>query len=239
MENRVSNLSFTSNIKFVPYSRYERIADMGLLGTKFLYEMCDPRKITRITNRGVTDQIIYCLSGVVQNIKNKRAFLFHWQPKKIVKDNEECRNATAKISKSLKNISAKNKFKGVLFGLISKDFAEENRWGKDLFKLLKKNFKIPNKKDYTMFLFQDAKGLKSTDDWPKINFVYCKRNDTFYVNCRKTIDGKWQDLRTKEQIRDHFGVIIPSANDKIFIGNEQVPNSFWAKFKKSDLVDFY
>ena len=239
MQNSVSNISFTSNIRFVPYPKYREISDMGLFGTKFVEEMHDISKIRHITNRGATESIIYCLAGMVQNLKSKKHFLSHWFPKKIVKNNKICERNSKKLASKLNKISANNKFKGVFFGLISEDFIEENKMGKKLFKLFKDNFKIPNKKDYTLFLFQDAKGLKSTDDWPTINFVYSKKDDTYYVNCRKTIDKKIHDLLTKDEIRNHFGVILPSKNDKFFVGDEQVPNGFWTKFKKSDLVDLY
>jgi len=239
MQNNVSNISFTSNIRFVPYPKYREIADMGLFGTKFAEEIHDISKVRNITNRGATEEIIFCLAGMVQNLKSKKLFLSHWFPTKIVEDDRRCKRNSKKLASKLNKISANNQFKGVFFGLISEDFIKENKMGKKLFKLFKDNFKIPNKKDYTLFLFQDAKDLKSTDNWPKINFVYSKRDDTYYVNCRKTIGKKIHDLLTKDEIRNHFGVILPSNNDKFFVGDEQVPNNFWTKFKKSDLVDLY
>jgi len=82
--------------------------------------------------------------------------------------------------------------------------------------------------------------------------VFAKKNNTLYVNCAKyeknpLKDKKGyedclpirEDLVEAEKIREHFGVILPSKNVKIHVGNVPFPNEFWTKFKKSDIEFLY
>lgn len=234
MQNNVSNISFTSNIKFVSNSRYQKIANLPK--TIIVEEMAQVKNVQKVKNGAATKDIIFCIAGmagVIKKFKKKADFIFHWQPKAIFKDTLKEREGAKKIGEKIRNIPAERSLKGFLFGGLSKDYSEENWSGMRMLNFLDNNIKHLKKSDFTVFLFQDSDVLMK-EELPQCAFVYHKKNDTCYVNCRKTINEHWHDLLDENQIRDHFGYIKISPEDKIFIGNRQVPNEFWGKSKKQN-----
>ena len=232
MKKNISNISFTSNIKFVSNSRYQKIANLPR--TIIVEEMAKVENVQKVKNSGATKDIIFCIAGmvgVIKKFKKRSDFIFHWQPKAIFKDTLEERASAKKIGKKMKSIPAQRDLKGFLFGGLSKDYSKENWSAMRMINFLEQNIKHIKKRDFSVFLFQDSYVLAS-EELPQCAFVYHKKNDTCYVNCRKMINEHWQDLLDKNQIYQHFGYIKISPQDKVFIGNKPVSNEFWNKSKE-------
>ncbi|MFA7657945.1 MAG: hypothetical protein WCY19_00765 [Candidatus Gastranaerophilaceae bacterium] len=225
MNNNVSNINFTSNIKFVPYKRYKKIVSLPNI---VIVEQLGTIKNIKVKSGGAVEQIVFCLAGVVKVLRKKLPLVLHLQPKHILKDSTDRKQ----IETTIRKIKPSRTIKGFLIGLLSQDCLKENLSGRKLLSLLRQNTKHIQKKDFTMFLFQDAENIVYEGELPESAFVYHKKNDTYYVNCRKMLNEYWHDLLDEKEIRDHFGYISVSPEDKVFIGNRQVPNKFWNKSKE-------
>lgn len=234
MQNNIlnnTNISFKSNIRFIPYKNYRELADAPKI--EVVREMWHMGHVKEVVNRGATEGIQYCLAGIMNNIKEKRDFIFHWWPDLLYNSKGKKFEHLIEIGKTLKNLAQKEKLKGLVIGGTSKmcDF-DKSQYSLKLLNYLKKSIKMSDKKDFTIFFSQNSKNADFI--FPETAFVYKKNNDTYYVNCRDVDDSKEGlfDLLNKNEIRDHFGLIHIAGGDKIFLGldsQEQIPNEFWNK----------
>lgn len=235
--NTISNINFTSNIRFIPYNRYKKLTN--LYQTKFVKEMSNIDEICEFEQNCATEEIIQCLAGVFMDLKNKINQVFHLYPDKLYNGLGQKLINLIQIGDKLIEMIKTGAFKGALFGGITLDNHSPSKLCLKLFNFFKKIFKACEEKDITIFFAQNAKGKEYSQ--PQTAFIYCKKNDTYYVNCRngrynykiKTCDT-WQDLLDKYEIRDHFDYIHVSPKDKVFIGfesKETIPNEFWNKTK--------
>ena len=240
MENKVSNISFTSKIRFVPSITVDKIIQKTL--TVPVTEMFEVNHVKKINKTGATKRVLYCVAGLLKDIKYKENKIFHWFPNRVVDDTYPCKCRSEKLKLAMSTLSEKNEYKGFLIGGILRDHPFENWLSAKMINLLKRGFKHVEKKDFTMFFSQDAKNIKNLElHVPESSFVYCEKNDTYYVNCKKYIyndldnyqdeSGVWHDLLDKNEIRNHFEYISVSPNDRVFAGGEEVPKSFWDKNK--------
>lgn len=235
--NNVTNISFKSNIRFIPYKEYEKLSTIPK--TDIVKEMWDIDSVCQIKDYGATKDVKYCLAGVLKNLTTKKDFLFHWYPTKLYesfgfgapKDN------LIKINTKLKEVIKHNQLKGFIIGGFSKNcdnkhnhyyLGEKSELSKKLLKFLQRPFKLKNRKNFTIF-----SGQNPEDKWlPESAFVYSKQNDTYYVNSKCYMDYGSGDLLDKDKIRKHFDLIHVADDDKVFIGldsQEAIPKEFWKK----------
>lgn len=228
MDNKTSNINFTSNIRFISYKGYEKLASMP--NTAFVKEIHNLRQVETIKNQGATNGVIYCIAGVVKDFNEKTTKLFHWFPNLLL---TEFSTVRIDILKNELNLLSKHKIKGFLIGGITKgpdgtDPKFGHKLSTKLINIIKAPFKNARKADFTLFFSQDAKHVDSKHR-PEAAFVYNKKNDTYYVNCKKYENEKWNDLLDANKIRDHFDYINISEKDKVFIGSKQIDNEFLNK----------
>lgn len=233
MNENFSSVSFTSNIRFIPFSRYEKIAKEP--DATRVSEMWNLNHVREIENKakGATDGIIYCVAGIIKNVEKttgqKVDFLFHWFPKPMFEgDRFYCSGQHSELKEAIKNAAKSKDSKGFLIGGISKDAPYSNSLSLRLINFLKHPFKKEHRNHFTMFFSQDCKDADIYHR-PKSAFVYDKKTDTYYVNCQKDVKGKFRDLMNKDKIKQHFDYIHISPEDKVFIGREQVPREFFNK----------
>ncbi len=243
MQNKVQNISFTSNIRFVSNSKYTKLSSS--VHTKVVKEMSHAAEARTVEKCGATSGIVFCIGGILKDLEYKNNFIFHWFPTEIVSDkpkSQYIRNAES-LKTFIKNIPENSNLKGLLIGGLAKGSPKESLLSIRLLNLLKRSAKHIQKQDFSVFFSQKADGVKFESLWPEAAFVYNKPLDTYYVNCKKfqyidpsnTKDarGLWIDLLDKNEIRDHFDYISISPNDKVFIGSKQIPNEEFNKNKKS------
>lgn len=230
MNNKTSNVNFTSNIRFIPQSGYEKFAQKH--GIIKVAEMWDVNQVKTFENKGGTDKIIYCVAGVIKDAGRNTNSLFHWFPKRMFGSERINNIQTREIKEAVDNLSKNNGIKGFAIGGVTKGHSSlfENHLSIKLINLLKKPFKQAKKADFTMFFLQNA---KNAEGWqrPQSAFIYHQKTDTYYLNCIKMQNGEWHSLLDKDEIRKHFNYISISPNDKVFIGREQIPNEFLNKRK--------
>lgn len=243
MQNKIQNVSFKSNIRFIPYKEYERLVlEHNILQVKEMEKLED---VYEIISYGATKATNYCLAGVLKNSTEKRDFLFHWYPTKLYNDFGfgTRKDNLIKIGEQLKKLVKTNSLKGFVMGGLAKScdssnnhyyLGERSELSVKLLNFFKKIFTLPERKKFTMFFAQ-----KSEDGWmPESVFVYSKQNDTYYVNSKFYRDYGGGDLLDKDKIRNHFKYIQVADGDKVFIGldsEDAIPNKFWNKneFKKA------
>lgn len=236
--NAVSNISFKSNIRFIPSNTYEDLVKSTRAHVST--EMSKVSELYEISSYGSTKGIKYCLAGVMNNLTQKKKLLFHWYPTKMYEDYGfgQKRSNLLDIETQLKKMT-KEKIRGFLIGGLSKSCDNEklrNYLGPKSelsFKLLncfKKILKPSQKRKLTVFFSQNPK-----NNWvPESAFMYSKANDTYYVRCKHGSDYFWKDLLTKEDIKNNFDYIKIADRDRVFIGldsEEAIPNKFWNKNK--------
>lgn len=230
MQNNISNVGFTSNFVFVSEARLNRLATETRPIS--INEICDISKVPQIEANGKTQGVIYCIAGVLKNLNEKTDKLFHWFPKEIVKSDLASKSNAQKIVETLNQIPTAHQLKGFYIGGLSKSENSlfENWMSSKMIRLLIQGLRHVKNNDFTAFLFQDAKNVDQ-EHWPKSAFLYCRNNDTYYVNCKNFKDGSWHDLLDKNAIRSHFDYINISPNDSICINEEQIPSEFFEKKK--------
>jgi len=236
MDNKISNISFTSKIKFIPHWEYK-------LRTKYLNpvkigEITDIKEVKKFDKRGATEKIIVCIGGVIQDLRSKRKRLFHWLPVGIVEDSQPSRENSKKITTTLQKTPKHHKLKGFIIGGYAKSDKWLHEFSVKIFNTLKRSLKHVEDKDFTIFFAQrEPRKINIYREKPQTAFIYSNISDTYYVNCRKIKnmglknpqDQDFQDLLSKEEIYDYFDYIKLSPNDRVYARGRKTPNSFWDK----------
>lgn len=249
MQNNISNnsnISFKSNIRFVPSKEYKEL--LTNLGAKFVGEMWNINSVSEIKSCCYTDHINQCIAGVLKipnGISNVKQLIFHWFPDRLYENTVQNKDNLIQIGKKLEEFSKVGKLKGFIIGGTSRkchvQSLYENKLSIKLFNFLKKPFKLRKKDNFTIFFSQKTK-KREFINFAESDFIYSKKNDTYYVNCSEFLGSKeprWEDILEKNDIRNHFDFIHVADDDKVFIGSdsqEQIPNEFWNKneFAKSN-----
>lgn len=228
MENRTSNISFTSNIKFINHARYTNLR-INLNGTR----ACEMNKLEdtlEIANYGETRGIMYCIGVILKDLKTKNDYICHWHPGGFFKKKSN-KNFGLRLKQKLKHTSHEG-VKGLIVGGLSKDVDKRYHYESlRMFNLLKKGLQDIKQKDFSMFLMQSNKERRK-GVWPHLSFIYSKKEDTYFIYYQK--DRSKTDLITPEEIRNHFDYIHISPNDSVFVGDNQIPNSFLNKKKQKN-----
>lgn len=237
MQNNVSKINFTSNIRFVPYPRYVKLA--GNPKTISVGEMYKMEHVQDIEGLGSTDGIRICLAGTMNLLKKSISKIFHWYPKELFKHHALSKERLKAISNNVENIEDIDKYKIFAIGGVSKGFPGQNFSSLRCLGFFKSKLKKVKPENITLFFAQNTKGAKDWKQTPRSAFVYSEKNDTYYVNCQKFIynapedpndhTGYWKDLLDKNEIKEHFGLIIASPKDKFFTENNPkvIPHTFW------------
>lgn len=197
---------------------------------RLVSEMWQLKQVEEVHENGATKEIIYCVAGIIKDIEKKSDYIFHWFPSKMFNCDSSPTKYQLEIKDALQDIAKTKEVKGFLIGGISKKDAFVNFLSMKLINFIKTPFKKTEQKDFTMFFSQNAK-YSSYWERPQSAFIYNKKNDTYYVNCKTSRNEKWHDLLNKDEIRNHFEYISISPHDKVFIGREQISNDFFNKSK--------
>lgn len=239
MEKNISKISFTSNIKFVSYPKYRELANN--LNTISVHEMYKVDQVRDIEDLGATDGIVCCLAGTLDLLKESTSKIFHWFPDELFKNHNLSKERLKEISENIQNIKNIEKYKIFAIGGISKDFPGNHFLSLKCLGFFKRNLKQIDPQNVTLFFAQNAKGVKNWKHTSESAFIHNKKNDTYYVNCRKFVynspenpsdqSGFWHDLLDKDEIKEHFGLIIASPKDTFFTEKnaEAIPQTFWRK----------
>lgn len=229
MHKKVSNISFTSNIRFIDRATYANV----LLELKPAYvpEMSDVADVLEVKGNAKNEVIKFCIGAVLKNCNAKRDYICHWFPRSIF-ENSENRNFASKLKQKV-NQTLSGDVKGLVIGGLSKDVRDHHYLSLRMFNVLKRCMASIKRKDFSIFLFQSIKEDTTSFDWPAVSFIYSKHEDTYYVNCQKFRSDIGKDLLTPQEIRDHFDFIDVSPNDSVFVAGKKVPSSFFNKGKKA------
>lgn len=239
MENNISKINFTSNIRFVSYPKYKKLA--GNLDNIAVHEMYSIDQVRDIDSLGTTEEIICCLAGTINLLKKAKSKIFHWFPSELFKDHPLSKKRLKEIGDYIQNTKNIERYKIVAIGGISKAFPGNHFLSLKCLGFFKRKLKEVNPQNITLFFAQNAKGAKNWKHTPESALIYNKKSDTYYVNCRKFIynipedskdhTGYWKDLLDKDEIKEHFSLIIASPKDKFFAGKkaEEIPYTFWRK----------
>lgn len=235
--NNVSQLSFKSNIRFVPYERYRNLLFENIGKIDIVQEMNNIKEVKKIKNLGVTQKIMYCISGILKDLTEKNDFIYHWTPRFLYAGQNKT-DTLIEIGKKLKEFLKTHKTQGfAIGGLSKKSINYEKKLSKNLLDFLMRKLKPEEKNKYTIFFGQNNNSKDVMSPMPYSSFSYSPKHDTYYVNCRvfDSLKKDYVDLElTKEKIRDHFDYIHIGDDDKVFIGiddPEAIPNEFWNKNK--------
>lgn len=226
-----SNISFTSDFRFVSYKTYLKLCQRQ--GNTVVTEMIKPQSAEEIKTSASTDAIIYCLSGVIKNLKTKiQEKIVHIQPKFVGGEKDRNKKNLGEFLKYINGIEQKESLGGFIFGGLNKESPLENSFSVKLFNALKRTIKCSDKNNFTLFLMQDAK-VKDSHHWPEISFFRDKTEDTVYLNIAKFKGDKICDVLEPKEIRDHFGYIFASPNDRFFSYGKQISHEFLNKSKNN------
>ncbi len=243
MQNNISNISFKSNIRFIPYKTLDKMLNNSHV--KYSGAMFDLCQINKVEQSSATKGIIYCVSGVLKNMSENIDYLYHWCPDYLFKKPSGKKdNSLLAIGKKLQETKTSNEVKGFIIGGLSKSCdTEKSELSLKLINYFKKMFNAKERSNFTVFFSQKTSDKKGFS--PRSAFIYSKKEDTYYVNCQKFDIFKDEDvdILDKNQLKNNFDFINISDEDKVFIGidsNEDIPKSFWQKnnFKKAktDLI---
>lgn len=242
---KVSNISFKSNIRFIDTINYKKIVKE--LNAPKVIEMWNIDSVRQIKSCSETDHINQCIAGVLQipqKANRVQSLIFHWCPDRLYENLPQNKDNLIQIGKKLEEFSKVRKLKGFIIGGTSRkchvQSCYENKLSVKLFNFLKKSFKLGKKNNFTIFFSQKTK-KREFINFSESAFIYSKKNDTYYVNCSEFFGSKktgWENILKKNDIRNHFDYIHVADDDKVFIGlesEEEIPNEFWNKneFEKS------
>lgn len=233
------NINFTSSIRFVSYAEFDKF--LKAPKTKVVDQMGTLNEVCGIENLVATKNIVQCLGGRLENQKSTNLInkiydvfdvIFHWFPnnfydrsnKKYIESNE-----LIKIGDKLHEMQL-DKLKGAIFGGLSVKNSDAGTLSLKLINFFKKHLKTCKQKDFTAFFGQNTRDKEYY--LPMTSFIYCRKNDTYYVNCRKCNSKNEFDVLGEYMVRDFFDYIFVSQNDKVFMGlksKEAIPNEFWNK----------
>lgn len=236
MNDKVSNINFTSNIRIISRKEFNRLS--YLLWTSEVGEMSKASQIQEFKGCASTDWIMSCIAGVAKNLSSKKNKIFHFLSRQTLSKYVGDETSQKELEEVLiKN--SKNKIKGLLLGGCSgkmKYIDEEGKIGLssglslDLLAFLKKPFRKSKKADFSYFLFQKHKNV-GVPSRPVCAFLYDEVIDTYYLNCIiEKEDRSFINIMKKADIRDHFKFIHVSDEDKVFIGlknKKPIKNNYW------------
>lgn len=237
MENKVSNISFTSDIRFVTQNTYKRLINQSnVVKVSLMYRL---NHVASFNKKGASEGISSCIGGINRNLSDNITDVFHWDSCAFANVGYVEQLENQEITDALSILAKLKKIKGLLIGGVASPH-EDFPFSLKMVNFLKLPLKKTKKADFSMFLFQ-KKYKSKLINYPESAFLYDKEKDTYYINCTETKrlkanTYKRRDIMNRHKIRDHYGVIKISDNDKVFVGlKSKIPiaNKFW---NKNDIV---
>lgn len=228
MNTKSSNISFTSNIRFIPNYAYNYL--LKAPDTIIIKEICSLTGVKKINKNCATGDIYYCTAGIVKDLAQKEDYIFHWNPKSLFQD---CNIKNLIPLKNKLHEIRDNELKGLLIGGNFGQDSTYKRLSKKLLTFLTKPFKKSPNCDFTIFYGQQYKGDQKYLLMSYSNLFYQKESDTYFINCvnfNRDL-GKWKDLLDLQSIKDCFKYIKISPNDKVYIYDEFIPTELLNKTK--------
>lgn len=228
-DNRISNISFKSNIRFISAKEYETMAKSAR--TTLVSEMWNLSHVRNIDNKITTKRIKYCVAGTLND--NRKSVIFHLYPDLLYNSKGKKFKNLTEFAEMLRAMSKENSLKGLVIGGVSKpcDF-DKGQYSLKLLNYLKKALNKSDRKNFSIFFAQNSRNPDSIE-LPQSAFYYIKSNDTYYVNCQEVDkNDKLFELLDKDSIRNHFDLIQIADKDKVYVGlrsNDEIPATFWNK----------
>lgn len=220
MQNNISNVTFSSKINFVSPPKLQRY----LPKTAVKVEAGDLSTAKNLgkDGKGYTDEIIYCIAGLLK--RGGDNWLFHFYPKEILANFEP-------LKKAVEAIPSNEKLKGLLIGGLnvnengaSKKFKTAKHKSCELMRKIDSVFKRFTDKDFSIFF-----GQKRTSKCPISDLFYEVDKDTYHISMSEVnVDDLWDDgksndeIPTVEKIKAAFRFIQISPNDEVFIDGKHI-----------------
>lgn len=232
IENK-NNLSFKSNIRFVSEGEFKKLLKTP---TSKVEEMWEIEKLQEIHGRGMTEDIMYCVAGLITSIKDSKDYIFHWYPDELLggrKQSIKLPNFQVIIN-HFASLKQNEKTKGLIIGGTSSSVSKTtSRLSTRVLNAIKRPLTQEQRNNFSLFFAQNSPHKYKLT--PQSEFIYSKRHDTYYIHSgvkSDEVEDEFVTLNTKEQIKDGFDFIHISDNDKVFVGlesDEAIPNEFWKK----------
>lgn len=246
-----NNLNFGTSFKL---SAKKVVADMiKKSDTIYVKEMYEPSGVKLFKDQpAATEGILYCTGGFMKNKNERYGRLYHLYPDRLygmIKGLKKKVKAFDAYNWPFVVAKCFNKPESKLFaigGMSQKKFFNESLPREDfsvkrfvsplkglaVFNKFKRAInKTSENLDATIFYGQSLKYSpkweKGMDKYPSSSFCYDPIKDVCHLNVRRVNEqGDICDVMTKKELKEHFAYINISPNDKVFIGDEQVPNEY-------------
>lgn len=231
MQNKVQNVSFKSNIRFVSNKDY--LGMVRKLSPEGIDTAYDASGLPIVQKAGEANGITYCLAGLVKNATKKINLFFNLFPSLLFKASGHEEDTLTEIGKKISSIRKNDQIKGFIIGGVSeKNDKEINKSGFNLLKSLKKRFIQDEQSKITWFFGQKTENEEL--GLAKSAFIHDCITDTNYVNCQKFVPKKnetdMKDLLDKQEIKNNFESIHIADDDHVYMGldsKEEIDRAFF------------